>query len=166
MSEVNYLIGDATEPQGKGNKIICSVNNSIGGWGAGFVMALSKKWKEPEAEYRSWKHTDDFFFNTPPFKLGEIQLVKVEDNIYVANMIAQHDVRDFNNIPPIRYDRLRQCLNKVAARAVRLNATVHMPNLIGCGLAGGHRATVIGLIEETLIAKDIAVFIYTLLENK
>ena len=51
MNRINYVIGDATAPQGEGNKIICHICNDVGGWGAGFVMALSKKWKQPVEEY-------------------------------------------------------------------------------------------------------------------
>ena len=39
---INYLKGDATEPTKK-PAIICHVCNDIGGWGRGFVLALSKK---------------------------------------------------------------------------------------------------------------------------
>ena len=51
---INYLEGDATQPIGNGPKIIVHVCNDIGGWGKGFVVAISKRWKEPEAEYRRW----------------------------------------------------------------------------------------------------------------
>src|SRR5205823_6841477 len=54
MAGITYLKGDATCPQAKGVKIICHVCNDIGGWGKGFVLALSKRWSEPEAAYRKW----------------------------------------------------------------------------------------------------------------
>ena len=80
-------------------------------------------------------------------------------------MIAQHNIGYTGDIPPIRYDRLRQCLNKVAKEAKEMDASIHMPDLIGCGLAGGHKKTVIGIIEETLIKKDVEVTIYSLPEK-
>lgn len=43
MNATTYLKGDATCPQAKGVKIICHVCNDIGGWGKGFVLALSKR---------------------------------------------------------------------------------------------------------------------------
>ena len=49
MSGIKYLKGDATCPQAKGMKIICHVCNDAGGWGKGFVLALSKRWDEPLA---------------------------------------------------------------------------------------------------------------------
>ena len=43
--KIEYLKGDATSPVKEGNKIILHICNDIGGWGKGFVMAISKKWK-------------------------------------------------------------------------------------------------------------------------
>ena len=54
MASIRYLKGDATCPQAKGVKLICHVCNDLGGWGKGFVLALSRRWDRPEAEYRAW----------------------------------------------------------------------------------------------------------------
>ena len=54
MAVITYLKGDATQPQAKGNRIIAHVCNDPGGWGKGFVVAVSKRWPEPEAAYRAW----------------------------------------------------------------------------------------------------------------
>ncbi|RYD76612.1 MAG: Appr-1-p processing protein, partial [Verrucomicrobiaceae bacterium] len=44
---IHYVTGDATRPEGDGARVICHVCNDIGGWGRGFVTALSKRWKGP-----------------------------------------------------------------------------------------------------------------------
>jgi len=49
---IHYVQGDATQPQGDGPQIIAYVCNDIGRWGKGFVLALSKRWKEPEHAYK------------------------------------------------------------------------------------------------------------------
>ena len=46
--DIIYIKGDATSPISPGNKIITHICNDIGGWGKGFVLALSKKWKVTE----------------------------------------------------------------------------------------------------------------------
>ena len=46
--EILYIKGDATAPIGSGVKVITHICNDIGGWGKGFVLALSKKWKMPK----------------------------------------------------------------------------------------------------------------------
>ena len=159
MSTITYLKGDATNPISTNNKsrIIPHVCNNKGGWGRGFVLALSAKWPEPEENYRKWANQKDEGW--PEFGLGEIQLVEVETDLFVANMIGQHDVCWIGDIPPVRYDRIRQCLNKVAIMADQLDASVHMPR-IASGLAGGTWQVVEGLIKETLVAKGIDVFVF------
>jgi len=69
MTGITYLKGDATQPQTKGNKIIAHICNDLGGWGKGFVLAISNRWPEPEAEYRQW-HRQRAKNN---FSLGEVQ---------------------------------------------------------------------------------------------
>jgi O-acetyl-ADP-ribose deacetylase (regulator of RNase III) len=48
MGEIKYIRGDATAPSAKGVKLIAHVCNDIGGWGKGFVVAVSRRWPEPE----------------------------------------------------------------------------------------------------------------------
>jgi len=168
---INYTVGDLMDTKPVGNKsvIIAHCCNNKGGWGSGVVLAISKKWKLPEQSYRRWASGDRTPFlsqdvkndSMPKFQLGNIQVVEVEDKIHVANMIAQHDVCFYGDIPPIRYDRLRQCFNKLAKAAKELDAYVALPRL-GCGLAGGSWAVVEGLIKETLVPKGIKVIVYDL----
>ena len=159
---MNYQQGDATDPQGKELKLIAHICNDVGGWGAGFVLALSKRWRDPEESYYLWyKHRD---LNN--FALGEIQTVQVELDTYVVNMVAQHDiVADATGVPPIRYDALKSCLEKLADEAAVLNASVHMPK-IGAGLAGGDWNKIEALIDETIVARGIAVTIYEWYRDK
>jgi O-acetyl-ADP-ribose deacetylase (regulator of RNase III) len=53
-AHITYLKADPTKPATAGNKIIVHICNDIGGWGKGFVMAVSKRWPEPEKQYREW----------------------------------------------------------------------------------------------------------------
>ncbi|MFJ5832567.1 hypothetical protein [Streptomyces sp. NPDC093089] len=48
MNGITYVRGDATAPHGKGVKIVAHVCNDLGGWGKGFVVAVSRRWPEPE----------------------------------------------------------------------------------------------------------------------
>lgn len=139
MSKINYITGDASNPQGDGVKIIMHICNDKGAWGAGFVLALSKRWKEPEQQYRQLKPEDR--------QLSMVQIVQVGEGLYVANMIAQHDTKWVGKIPPIRYAALRQCLDIVNEAAEFVGATIHAPR-IGAGLAGGNWRVIEGLIDE------------------
>lgn len=150
-TSITYITGDATQPQGNGKIIIPHICNDIGAWGAGFVLALSKRWKGPEETYRKAKKN---------LGLGLVQFVRVEDNIWVANMVAQHDIRpDDEGRSPIRYNALKACLFTVAEMAIEVNASIHMPR-IGAGLAGGNWDRIELIIEETLVRDGIDVTVY------
>ena len=155
MATINYIKGDATQPQSKGNRIIAHVCNDLGGWGKGFVLAISKRWPGPEAAYRAW-HKD---CSKNDFGLGSLQIVQVETFIWVANMVAQRGMKTGSNGPPIRYKAVRACLSKLAVEAEKLGACVHMPR-IGCGLAGGRWEEVEPIILDELISKSVDVTIY------
>jgi len=146
---ITYLEGDATNPVGEGLKLICHISNDLGAWGAGFVMALSRNWDEPETFYRSQKN----------LVLGDVQYVDVEDDIVVCNMIGQHGIgRDINGQPPIRYDATRECLRNVNRYAVRWGATIHAPRF-GSGLSGGNWGIIEKIINDEVI---VDVYIYDL----
>ncbi|MFC1622388.1 macro domain-containing protein [Patescibacteria group bacterium] len=154
---INYIKGDATKPTTKLPKIIVHICNDIGAWGAGFVLALSQRWAEPEAEYRKW-HKEG---GNTPFELGNVQFVIVENNLWVANLIGQRHINSQDDIPPIRYDAVQKGLLQVAEFTQKEGATIHMPR-IGCGLAGGNWNEIELIIKETLISRGIDVFVYDL----
>lgn len=147
---IHYLRGDATKPQGKGPKIIAHICNDAGGWGAGFVMAISARWPEPEKAYREWAVSKTS--GGQPFALRAVQYVQVEPDLWVANMIAQTGYGTPDR-PPIRYDALRECLKTLAIP----DGSIHMPR-IGCGLAGGDWASVEAVIKETLSHREVFVY--------
>lgn len=154
MKDINYIKGDATNPQNEGNRIIVHICNDIGGWGKGFVMAVSKRWPQPEKQYREWHKSGE------NFNLGEAQFVQANENTWVANIIGQHKInKDESGNPPIRYEAVLSGLEKTGAFAQQINASVHMPR-IGCGLAGGTWDKIEPLIISALSEKDIAVTVY------
>jgi O-acetyl-ADP-ribose deacetylase (regulator of RNase III) len=155
MSGIRYVRGDATVPSVKGVKIIAHVCNDLGGWGKGFVLAISRRWPEPEAAYRAW-HRDRA---ANDFGLGAVQFVQVEPYVWVANMIGQRGTRTGSKGVPVRYEAIDTALETLAERAGELGATVHMPR-IGCGLAGGKWSRVEPLIEERLVRRGIPVTVY------
>ena len=116
-------------------------------------MAISKKWKAPENEYRRWYKSGD------KFELGEVQLVIVEPGLWVCNLIGQRDIRKRGGRPPIRYEAIENGLEKVVVKALELRASVHMPR-IGCGLAGGRWEEIEPLIEKTLLRNNVATYVY------
>ena len=159
--QIKYVKGDATHPVGDGNKLIIHCCNDIGGWGKGFVLALSRRWKLPEIQYRKWFENGNHHLATGPFELGEIQNVPVEEGIVVCNMIGQHGIFSNNNSKPIRYNAINSCLRKLSLLVQKDEDkySVHAPRF-GAGLAGGEWPLIEKLIEVHLTEKDIPVTIY------
>ncbi|MDF3143034.1 MULTISPECIES: macro domain-containing protein [unclassified Streptomyces] len=155
MSEITYVRGDATVPSVKGVKVIAHVCNDIGGWGKGFVLAVSRRWTEPEAAYRAW-HRDRA---SNDFGLGAAQFVQVEPYVWVANLIGQRGIRTGSKGVPVRYEAIDTALARLADKATELGASVHMPR-IGCGLAGGKWPRVEPLITDRLVRRGVAVTVY------
>jgi len=158
LNKINYIKGDATVPidVNNTNKLIIHCCNDVGGWGSGFVLALSKKWKSPELEYRKLAETK----TTKYIKLGMVQVVPVEKDTFVANMIGQHKTGfDENGLPPVRYEAIRKCLEKVCKYSLDHNCSVHAPRF-GSALAGGDWNIIEYLINEELIKNGVIVYIY------
>ncbi|MEU7551196.1 Appr-1-p processing protein [Streptomyces sp. NPDC044571] len=159
MEPLRIVAGDATSPQVEGPKIIPHVCNDIGGWGRGFVRAVSQRWPEPERQYRAWYRGR----GGNDFGLGAVQLVRVRADLWVANMVGQRGIRRAaptgGGRPPIRYEAVARCLEVLGGHAVGLGASVHMPP-IGCGLAGGTWPRIEPLITGALCARGVAVTVY------
>ncbi|MFI5981595.1 macro domain-containing protein [Streptomyces sp. NPDC051555] len=155
MQPLRIIKGDATSPQAKGPKIVAHVCNDLGGWGKGFVLAVSKRWPEPEVAYRAWHRGR----SGNDFGLGAVQLVQVRADVRVANMVGQRGMRTGSGGPPVRYDAVGRCLAALAEHAVVLGASVHMPR-IGCGLAGGTWTRIEPLVTAALCARDVPVTVY------
>ena len=158
---ITYQIGDATRPAGDVPKIIVHVCNDAGGWGKGFVVAVSQRWREPERRYRAWHRGEE----AQPFALGQVQFVHVEEGVWVANLIGQHGMSSCSSLPPVRYEAIRAGLRLVASQAKQLGASVHMPR-IGSGLAGGKWAEVERIVADELIGASVAVTVYDLPQRR
>ena len=146
---MKILIGDATRPEGDGPKVLAHVCNDLGLWGAGFVRAVSKRWKGPERDYRA-------AFEAGALTLGTVRFVEVTPELTVANMVAQRGVRRGRSVP-LRYPALRAALIEVGRFARERKASVHMPR-IGCGLAGGRWEEVEPILKETLDGLSVTVY--------
>jgi hypothetical protein len=150
--KIHYLIGDVLKPI-KTPAIIPHICNNCGNWGSGFVVALSKIYPEPEHLYRGW--ADSCNMKLP---LGHTQTVRVANDTWVVNMIAQHDVRTIDGIPPLRKEALKDCLGYVNTLAIEKGATIHAPR-IGAVRSGGRWEDIEKIILSSL---TMDTYIYTL----
>jgi hypothetical protein len=170
---MNYKIGDLFEllPD-EGNIVIPHVCNDIGGWGSGFVLAVSKHFPLAETAYRDWNKigktnwvvndTHKIAYDSIPFELGQTQFVQVKQsppkNIWIANMIGQHNVCS-KVFKPIRYAALVRAMEKVGEFARTQKAEIYCPKF-GSDLAGGTWEFIVELIQEIWHDIDVTVCIF------
>jgi O-acetyl-ADP-ribose deacetylase (regulator of RNase III) len=153
---INYVHGNAVWPVGAGNKIIVHLCNDVGRWVGDHTSTLDKRWFKPMMAYQTHHILHD---TAELLELGTVLFVKVEEGIWVANLIGQHGTGYHNVVPAIRYEAVRKGLARVARKAHEKGASVHMPRL-GCGVAGGIWDTIERIICETLINSYVEVTVY------
>lgn len=153
MTEIQYVSGDATLPLGEGPKVIAHICNDVGAWGAGFVMAISRRWPEPREDYLGAQALGKN-------ELGTVRFVRVEDEprLWVANMIGQTGIGR-SKVPPIRYAAVEQGLKHVSIFSRAHKASVHMPR-IGTERAGGKWEKIEPIIQRTLVDEGVNVTVY------
>lgn len=164
--KINYVKGDLfANTKGTKNIIVPHVCNDVGGWGSGFVVAVSKYDPEAEIAYRSWhKSLMSLTYISGKFALGETQIVSCRNGVEIANMVAQHKTISHGESKPIRYWALAKCM-KTVAEQINLNKTaakeIWAPKF-GSGLAGGDWKFIETLIQEIWVNENIPVTIFEL----
>jgi O-acetyl-ADP-ribose deacetylase (regulator of RNase III) len=148
-------IGDATKPRGAGKKIIAQVVNTSAALGRGFGYSLAKNYPVVKEELKKW-HA-----NKSSYQLGNSNLVKVNDKLFVFQMLAQKGIFPKGNEIPLKYSELRKCLIELRETAKELDCSIHMP-AIGAGNAGGDWNIIIGMIHDELVNFYLKVNIYLL----
>lgn len=151
---IEYIDGDVRKQNFDSDyRLIPHCCNDVGAMGAGVAAALASMWPKVRQEYIKI---------SPNYKLGHVQAVRCSDNTVVFNMIGQHETcigyengvavgRDGK--PPIRYDAINDCMDKIATFIKRLKSSgksceLHCPKF-GSDLAGGDW----NIIEKMIIDK-------------
>ncbi|MFY7932387.1 MAG: macro domain-containing protein [Microcystis aeruginosa] len=117
--------------------IIAHQVNLQGKMGAGLALQIRRRYPAVFDRYQQ-------AYRQGQLQLGQIQLIPVNDALYVVNLPAQTDYGiDWRQTD---YDALARCLTGLADVSRQLNLTPHLPHGLGCGLAGGDWRVVCGLI--------------------
>ena len=149
---------EATEYLPRTGIIIGHIANSIGAWGAGFVLALNKLSLAPKNAYKAlsqyYVHESTSLpqLKNSSIPLGITQFVEIEPDLWVANMIAQKGINKNGDTDLVDYDSLYKCLKTVFSRAILLRCNVSMPAGMGSGLAGGKRETIHSMIKNMALS--------------
>lgn len=154
MIEIQYRKGNVLAEIGSPGSplIIPHICNNVGAFGAGFALAVRKKY--PAAHD---------LFTMMDRELGSVGFCQAGENVWIANMIAQNGLRSASNRVPLDYDALTDCLYQVAGFADHLGGkpVVKAPRF-GAGLAGGKWPRIELIINQTLIHNRIPVTIFDL----
>ena len=114
------------------------------------MLALSALWPWLKNEYQAW------IANYPEF--GTRLKSSTSEGLYILHLLAQRMSPDDQG-RLVRLDALRSALSHVALRDHQ--AEVHMPR-IGCGIGGAVWSDIEPILNETLIAAGIPVYVYDL----
>jgi O-acetyl-ADP-ribose deacetylase (regulator of RNase III) len=114
--------------------------NCKGVMGAGLAKGIKNKYPYVYKHYREAHLANNLY-------LGQTQILKVNDNLYVANLMAQDGYGTDKQYTD--YSALSQCLTYVHQFAEENKGiNIYLPYGIGCGLAGGNWSLVNKLIEK------------------
>lgn len=168
QGKLTVVQGDATNPQKTHPKeiaMIPHVCNNLGKWGRGFVLALSKKWGLPEQVYQDYCWEKHF-----PL-LGKVCYAKVDNFLVIANMIAQDGIVSKDNLKPIKYKVLANCMAEVYGYIEMVRTQTSNPVVIHCpkfgsDLAGGNWDFILELIREIWIENGVDVVVYEYVSPK
>ena len=151
---LKYKIGDLLQAEVDAIGQCCNCYCTMG---SGIAPKIKKEWPEVYAADCATRKGDRT-------KLGTFTKAIVEDGeLTVYNLYGQYGYskRD-SGIRDLDYDAIFDALDAMADDVIACGGkTVGLP-LIGCGLAGGKWSVVEAMIEETLVAKGLEVFIYKL----
>jgi len=113
----------------------CNMQGKMGG---GVALQIKQKWPECYTVYKQQLLLK---------KLGETIWYPVNEKLWVVNALTQ----EFYGRDPYKcylsYLALKDCLDYVINYAVRTDQNIHLPDMIGCGLAGGDRDLVIRILH-------------------
>ena len=145
--------------------IICHQVNCKKVMASGIAKQIREKWPEVFVRYEEYIN---YFYNmgiatSSEHYLGQMQLVKVDDDKYVANFFSQDKYLP-RGICHTHYEAFRICCKKLKSHiddyATLKSAIIGFPYKIGCGLAGGDWSIVSKIIEEELSEYNIEIWRY------
>ena len=156
---INYIRGDIFDfIKDKENIILPHVVNNKGGFASGFVIPLTKHFPKAKESYMEWfnnRNTDIGLENR--LLLGNVNFVKLKSKIILAHMCAQ----TLGGNRPLFYNKLVDCMDKVAEKAVLYHYEIHTVQF-GAGLGGGNWEFIHELIEDCWNRRGIDTTIYHL----
>ena len=138
--------------------------------GSGIAKQIRDKWPKVFIRYKEYMN---YFYNmglAPCSRnyLGQMQLVKVADDRYVANFFSQDKYLP-RGICHTDYDAFRWCCEKLRNHIDDYglqDGVIGFPYKIGCGLAGGDWSIISNIIEEEFTNYNVEIWELSTLVNE
>ena len=137
QEQVNPSVSDITKIT---HGCIMHQVNCQGVMGAGVAKALYTKYPVVKQSYLDFCAK----YSTPQDRLGQLQPVKIKDDLYVYNSFSQLEYGNAARTNQVYTDEaiLKQNLTQFDEWAKSKNLPAYVPTRIGCGLAGGNWAAI------------------------
>jgi len=121
--------------------------NASGGFGSGVAGAIRQKWPKCRNEYLK-------FHSNYGWCLGDIQIIPVQEDLYVINMITQekygYDSKKYASTKAIEETFTKICKFSNFTSKYNLPYPIYIPK-IGCGLGGlSFETDVRGILDSVL----------------
>jgi len=157
---LRYVRGDASEPRTEGPGIIAHiVSDRARSWGGhGFVRDLISRYPDAREDYAAWASTPG------NLKRGAVHLAEVDNDLWIASLVAQAGHGEPAPRPRVRLGALCQALAALAEFARERDASIHMPP-IGTGQGGGRWPEIRDLILAELADQHVPTTVYVLPEQ-
>lgn len=137
--------------------IICHQVNCIGVMGAGLARDIRNKWPDVYKQYASLCRS---FKDSPGMLLGKVHEVTVSDKLVVANCFGQ--VYPGHGMMTC-YEAWKHIIKYLLDDACYFGCqSVHLPYMVGCGLAGGDWKVMHDILESGFKEHDIEVVLHKL----
>jgi O-acetyl-ADP-ribose deacetylase (regulator of RNase III) len=146
---VNIIQGDLLSAS---ENIIGHQVNCQAVMGSGVARALRDKYSGLYSAY-----TEFCTGNSPKELLGQLQIVPVAKDKYVANLLGQLNFGR-SNITYTNYNALKAALLTLKEFAKENGYTVALPYNIGCGLANGKWSIVEPMIQEVFADYEVTLY--------
>ena len=159
------------------NDYLIHIVNDVNKFNAGFAKAIIDRLPCVKESYHDWfiePRTGNWAYKvTGPPTLGNVQffdyilkskyLYGQEKNCRIAQMMAQHGVRNKNNPHPLDFDALTTCLKHVWAdlcfqHLVNQRYFRVIAPRFGSGLGGGNWDKIVPIIKRELSGSDITIY--------
>lgn len=128
--------------------------NARGAFASSIAGQIRKKWVVAYESYTQYCYNKN-----PQSVMGKFDLVKVEEDKYIAHLFGQLNYGS-ENVVYTDYVRLEEALIKIKNVAKESGLTVALPWMIGCGLANGDWATVWKIIDEVFQDYEVTLYKY------